>query len=243
MLSLAYAAAASFYRAPRWRIACFAGGIALIVAAFVTPLETLALHYLLTAHLLQNVVLAEWAPALVVLGLPPALAAEAARSATLRVLTYPLVALPLWIVNYFVWHLPWIYDAALGRPETLLHLEHAGYLLTGVLFWWPIVHDRPHAVPTGAKAAYLFGAFVLASPLGLLLTLVQRPLYDFYEHAPRVWGLSPLGDRQLGGATMAGEQALVLFALFAIFFGRFLAEQDLAEEAPASGRRQSVQPP
>jgi hypothetical protein len=76
-----------------------------------------------------------------------------------------------------------------------------------------------------------------------LLTLVQRPLYDFYEHAPSVWGLSPLGDQRLGGVTTGNEQALVLFALFAIFFGRFLAEQDLAEGAPASGRRQSVQPP
>jgi len=217
--------------------------MALIVAAFVTPLETLALHYLLSAHLLQNVVLAEWAPALVVLGLPPALAAEAGQRPAVRVLTYPFVALPLWLATYFIWHLPWLYDAALRRPETVLHLEHLCYLATGVLVWWPVVHGRPWALSSGAKAAYVFGAFVLASPLGLLLTLVPRPLYDFYEQAPRVWGLSALGDQQLGGVTMAGEQAIVLFTVFVYFFTRFLAEQENSPEDTANERLQSAPRP
>jgi cytochrome c oxidase assembly factor CtaG len=212
--------------------------MALIVAAFVTPLHTLALDYLLSAHLLQNVVLAEWAPALVVLGLPPALAAAASEYAVVRVLTYPVVALPLWLGTYFVWHLPWIYDAALERPETLLHLEHVCYFLTGLCFWWPLIHDRPWALPSGAKAAYAFGAFVLAAPLGLLLTLVERPLYDFYEAAPeRVWGLTPLSDQQLGGVTMASEQAIVLFAVFGYFFARFLQEEETKDEALTRTRR------
>ena len=67
------------------------------------------MNHLLSVHLIQNVVLAEWAPLLVVLGIPPALAARAPR-------VPPLPALLLWVVNYGVWHLPWIYDAALRQP-------------------------------------------------------------------------------------------------------------------------------
>jgi cytochrome c oxidase assembly factor CtaG len=73
---------------------------------------------------------------------------------------------------------------------------------------------------------YAFAAFLLASPIGLLLALLPSPVYDFYVHVePRVWGLSPLADQEIGGVTMASEQALVLFAVFAFWFRRFLAEE------------------
>src|SRR5918994_1381065 len=101
-----------FHAAP-WRIGCFAAGIALLLAVTITPIETIALNYLLSAHLVQNVVLAEWAPLLAVLGIPPALAARAPS-------VPPLPALMLWVVNYGVWHLPWAYDAALRHPHSLL---------------------------------------------------------------------------------------------------------------------------
>ena len=67
---------------------------------------------------------------------------------------------------------------------------------------------------------------MLAAPLGLLLALLPQPAYDFYvAGAPRVWGLSPLADQELAGVTMAAEQAVVLFAVFAYWFRRFLAEE------------------
>jgi putative membrane protein len=214
-------------RAPpeRVRIACFALALVLIVAVFVTPLQRLALHSFLWAHLLQNVVLAEWAPALLVLSLSPAAAARLEQHRTVRALTAPLVALPIWLATYFAWHLPWLYDAALRRPHWLLHLEHLSYLVTGCLAWWPVVHGR---LPSGAKAAYLFAAFALASPLGLMLALLPTPVYTVYRDAPRVWDLSALADQQLAGTTMAAEQAVVFFTVFAFFLVRFLQEEELA---------------
>src|SRR6266568_377215 len=79
-LALGYLVATCRFPTERRRIACFAAGLLLILAAFVTPLHMLSMHYLLSAHLLQNVVLAEWAPALCVLGLPHALAAAAGKA-------------------------------------------------------------------------------------------------------------------------------------------------------------------
>jgi|SRR5579872_2083964 len=223
-LAIAYVVAARREPPGRLRAAAAAAGLALVFLAFATELQPLALHTFLWAHLLQNVVLAEWAPALLVLAVPPALAARARAFVLFR----PLVALPVWIATYFVWHLPWIYDFALEHPHSVLHVEHAMYLGAGVALWWPVIHG---AYSAGAKAAYLFGAFVLASPLGLLLALVQRPIYSFYERAPRTWGPGPLADQQIAGVTMAVEQALVFFAVFVAFLLRFLRDEQAAGTA------------
>src|SRR3954451_13191931 len=120
LLALAYAAIVRRVRPSSARILAAASAFVLIFAAFVTPLQDYALHTFLWAHLLQNVVLAEWAPALLVLAVPPRIA----RRASSFLLFRPLAALPLWIVVYLTWHLPWAYDYALGQPHWLLHLEH-----------------------------------------------------------------------------------------------------------------------
>ena len=213
------------------RTASFLSGCTLLAASLVTPLDTLAREYLVWAHLLQNVVLAEWAPLLLVLGIPPRLAERLTRPRVVRALTRPYVALPIWVGMYAMWHVPALYDAALRHPSSLLALEHATYLISGVLFWWCVWQEAPHRLSSMARAGYVFAAFVLSAPLGLVLALVPRPLYDFYAAAPeRVWGLSRLEDQQLGGMTMAGEQSIVFFAVFAYWFARFLAEQERLEE-------------
>jgi cytochrome c oxidase assembly factor CtaG len=217
--------AARRHRLSSRRIACFAGAVVLLLAVTVTPLATLALHYLLSAHLVQNVALAEWIPLLLVASVPPGLAASLTRPRALRLLTSPFVALPLWLAAYAAWHLPALYDSAL-RHDALLHLEHLTYLVTGLLLWWPVLQKRPWSLTAGARCAYLFTAFVFASPLGLLLALLPRPLYDFYVEAPRIWGLTALSDQQIAGVAMAVSEAVVFFTAFTVFFVRFMAEEE-----------------
>jgi len=227
LLTVAYFIALRSYAGPRWRTACFLAAMGLLLAVTITPLETLAVKYLLTIHLLQNVVLAEWAPLLVVLGLPPALATALACPPLIRALTHPAIALPLWLANYMLWHLPWLYDTALEHPHSLLHLEHALYFATGVAMWWSVVQDEPHRLGAGARAGVVFAAFVLGSPIGLVLALVPDAIYDFYVDAPeRLWGLTALEDQQIAGILMAFEQAVVFFTVFAFWFLRFLAEEE-----------------
>jgi len=220
-LAVGLASTARRERPSRERLVAAATALALLLAAFASELEPLANHTFLWAHLLQNVVLAEWVPALLVLALPPAVGRRAARFPLFR----PFVALPLWLATYYAWHLPWLYDLALRHPHSLLHLEHLTYLVAGTCLWWPVVHGEQSA---GAKAAYLFVAFVLASPLGLLLALIPRAIYSFYAHAPRTWGPGPLADQQIAGVTMAGEEALVFFAVVTIYLLRFLADEQAA---------------
>src|SRR5919198_1439857 len=85
-----------------------------------------------------------------VFAVAPELGRRAAR------FTHPLVVLPLWLATYFVWHIPAIYDAALNRPHSLLHVEHLTYFVAGVLMWWPVVHG---GYSDGVKAAYFFAVF------------------------------------------------------------------------------------
>jgi cytochrome c oxidase assembly factor CtaG len=103
-----------------------------------------------------------------------------------------------------------------------------------------VVHGKSSA---GAKAAYLFAAFVLASPLGLLMALIPRAIYSFYVHAPRTWGPGPLADQQIAGVTMAAEEAIVFFGAFTAYLLRFLAdEQASGLSRSASGRATDARP-
>jgi cytochrome c oxidase assembly factor CtaG len=231
-LGAVYLAAARRYPPSRLRATAFAAAVLLFVLVSVTPLATIALEYLLAAHLVQNMTMAEWVPALAVAGLAPSMAGALAGVRAVRVATHPLVALPAWAAAYGVWHAPAVYDYAL-RHDAVLHLEHGTYLLVGTLLWWPVLQDEPWKLSAGAKAVYLFAAFVLASPVGLLLALLPEPVYDFYVEAPRLWGLTPLADQQIAGVVMAVSEAVLFFGLFAFFFVRFMAE----EEAGYSHRR------
>jgi putative membrane protein len=233
-LAGAYVLAVRRYPAERWRIGVFVAAVALLAATAFTPIDSLSFHVLI-AHLLQNVILAEWAPALLVLAVPPALVAELGRIRVFRALTRPAVALPVWLLVYFLWHLPPAYDGALRHPATLLHLEHAMYLGAGLLLWWPVLQASPWRLSLQARTTYLFAAFLFCSPLGLLLALLPNPVYTWYADGFAPWGLTALADQQIAGILMAGSQAIVFFIAFAYYFFRFMAEEEHAEPAPAAG--------
>jgi cytochrome c oxidase assembly factor CtaG len=136
------------------------------------------------------------------------------------------VALAVWLGTYLVWHLPWVYDTALEHPRSLLHLEHVCYLAAGVLLWWPVFQDAPQRLASGAKALYVAAAFFFASPLGLLLALLGRPIYPFYEHAPRLWGIGVLQDQRIAGVSMVAEEAVLFFAVVSYYVARFFREEE-----------------
>jgi cytochrome c oxidase assembly factor CtaG len=241
-LAGAYLLAQRRFPASPIRRALFGLGVLLIVLLFVSPVQTLATTYLLSAHFLQNVALAEWAPALILLGLSPAAAAALGRTAPVRVLGRPWVALPLWLATYAAWHVPAAYDTALRHQAWLLPLEHLCYFVAGLALWWPILGESPPRLAAGWKAAYLFAAFVLASPLGLLFALLPSPVYTFYEAAPRVFGLSALRDQQIAGMLMSIAEAVVFFAVFCLYFSRFLAEEDRGGRSAPSPEPGSATP-
>jgi cytochrome c oxidase assembly factor CtaG len=234
-LVLAAAAALLYVRAtrtdppPRWRIAAFASGLLLIAASLNSPLETIASHYLLLMHLLQNALVADVAPLLVMLGLTPGMRASLGRQGLDRLRSRWI--LPLWLAAWYCTHFAPFYDWAL-RTGWGLNVEHGILIAAGLLFWWPIVSGR---LSTAAGLAYLGAGFVASSFLGLALIFSSRPFYSFYVHAPRLWGLSPAHDQNLGGILMNAEQTLVFLLAIGWYIWRLLEEEHVsgAGESPA----------
>ena len=231
-LALVAAAAALYWAAarrdpPGWRALLFALGLLLIAGALNSPLETIAVHYLLLIHLLQNVMIADWAPPLLILGLTPAMRAGIARrgGAALAWVTRPKIALPLWLVGWYGIHLAVFYDFAL-RNTWALNIEHALLIAIGLLFWWPVLADEPHGVSVPVKIGYLAAAFVGSAFLGLGLTFSGTPFYDYYVEAPRLWGLSASKDQNFGGILMNAEQAAVFLTAILYFLVRMIPEEE-----------------
>jgi putative membrane protein len=222
-----YVRAARHERVPAWRIVLFSLGLLLVAGALNSPLETIAANYLLLFHLLQNVMIADWAPPLLILGLTPRMRAEVARrgGTIFAVLTRPKVALAVWLVGWYGIHLALFYDFALEHAWTL-NFEHALLSAIGLLFWWPVLADQPHEVDAPVKIGYLGAAFVGATFLGLAFTFSSTPFYDFYERAPRLWGISAEKDQNFGGILMNVEQALVFLAAILYFVTRLIPEED-----------------
>jgi len=236
-LALVAVAGVLYWRAARrevvsaWRIAVFALGLLLVAAALNSPLETLAANYLLLVHLLQNVMIADWAPPLLLLGLTPAMRAAVARvgGRPFAVLMNPRVALPVWIVGWYVVHLGAFYDTALRNPW-LLNVEHLILIAIGLVFWWPVISDVPNRVSTPLRIGYLGAGFVLSVFLGLALTFSGSSFYDVYATAPRLWGLGVVEDQNLGGVLMTGEQAVVFLAAITWQLLRLLREEEAREK-------------
>jgi cytochrome c oxidase assembly factor CtaG len=215
---------------PARRLA-FAAGLLLIAAALLSPIEHLALHAMVSFHLLQNVMLADWAPPLLVLGFPAALAARGDRLRAWRALTSPGVAICLWLAVWYVVHVPAVYEAAL-RHRAVLGIEHLAFLVAGLAFWWPVL--VPGRMRPGPRVVYLCAGFFFASPLALLIALSNSTVYGFYDTTPHLWDLTPHEDQSLGGMLMAIEQSLILFAAAFSAFIQLLREDDSAGDAVGS---------
>lgn len=222
------------HRVPRLRRLSFAAGLALVAIALLSPVEHLAITSMLFFHLLQNVMLVDWAAPLLVAGLTPAMAAAAERFRLWRALTAPAAALGLWLGAWYVLHLPPVYDYALEH-RWALGVEHLTFLVAGLAFWWPVL--QPGRLAAGPRVVYLFAAFVLSCPVALIIALAGSPVYDFYVDTDKLWGWSTMTDQRLGGIGMAVEGNVLLFVATAVAFARLLAAEDDAEHTAAGPAR------
>lgn len=125
--------------------------------------------------------------------------------------TWALVVVAVHVGVWWFWHVPVLYDLAVGHD--LVHgLEHAGLFAVGVLLWWSCLNVRWDR-RGGIAVLALFGAAVGTGMIGALLTIAPDPVYATSASAVHRWGLDPLADQQLGGAIMwVGGGAVYLVA-------------------------------
>jgi cytochrome c oxidase assembly factor CtaG len=203
------------------RVVLFLAGLALVVLPLVSPLDELAERYLLSAHMLQHVLLADAGPALLVLAvrgplalflLPqPALRGLAALRPLLRLLGRPETAFAIWLATIVGWHFPAAYEYALRHPWAH-DLEHATFVVAGTIAWIQVVDPLGHGRLTrGGRALFACAMFAFGTAIGDGLLFSRAPAYDVYAaQSHRVFGLSPLLDQRLAAVVMFAEQALTV---------------------------------
>jgi putative membrane protein len=216
---------------PGWRIGLFATGLLLLVIAFSPPLES-ATDDRFAAHMAQHLLLGDLAPLAMLAGLTgpllrPLLALPPLR--VLRVLAHPLVALPLWAVNLYLWHLPVMYEAAIAN-DAVHALEHALFFTTGLLMWSPVLETLPAPAWFGtvAKLGYVVVVRIATTILGNVFIWTDHVVYDPYLGA----GTS---DQALAGALMMIEGSIVTIAAFAWLFLRMFEEGERRQQLLESG--------
>jgi putative membrane protein len=216
---------------PTWRIVVFATGIALLVVALVSPVHALG-EQLFSFHMLQHVLLGDLAPLALLAGLTgPILRPALAFLHRLRFLAHPLVALPLWAVNLYVWHLPFLYEAAV-RHDLVHALEHLCFFTGGAIMWLPVLETlpAPEWFGTGAKLGYIAVVRLVETVLGNVFFWSGSVFYaGVYVHRQHLWGLSPLEDQGLAGAVMMIEGSLVTIVALAWLFLRMAREGELRQ--------------
>jgi putative membrane protein len=223
---------------PTARQVSFWTGIVLVVLALNSPIDALGEEHFFFVHMLQHVILGDLAPLCFVAGLTgpmlrPVLALPIVDR--LRVLTHPLVALPVWTINLYVWHLPLFYDGALHH-NSVHALEHFMFFTCGCLIWEPVVETLPAPVwfSTGIKAAYVVVVRLIETVLGNVFIWSSSMFYGVYRHAPE-WGITPAHDLNLGGVVMMTEGSIVTLAVLVWLFLKMAAEGELRQQLLEQG--------
>ncbi len=216
-LALGYVAVTRCWTVPqgRARALYFFGGVTLLLLDLVSPLDAFADGYLFSAHVVQHFLLSLVIPPLLLLGLPPALAEKALRrpaiAAIERSVSAPRIAWTIGIGTMILWQVPVLFNAALS-DDGLHVVQHLSFLVSGTIFWWPVLHPlQDRRLPPVPAVPYLFSACLCCTLLGAWLAFAPLDLYPAYLHpqdqlgllgALRGWGFSPGTDRQLGGLLM-----------------------------------------
>ena len=217
---------------PFWRAVSFLLGLLSLWIAFASPFDTFS-GFVLTAHMLQHMMLMMVAPPLILLGAPliplvrglPVFAAREFAGPFLNwrvairvgnALTQPLAALLLMGAVMFAWHTPRLYEVALASASWH-QVEHACFFLTSLLFWWPVVQPWPSRPqwPRWTMVPYLLIADLQNTALSAILVFSDRVLYPTYSTVPRLFAFSAQQDQAAAGAIMwvMGSLAFVVPAI------------------------------
>jgi putative membrane protein len=211
-------------QAPWSRAVVFGCGLAVMAVPLVSPLNVAGERYLLSAHMLEHVFLADAGAALLVLSVRGAISrsllprpAPAPLPAIGAFVLRPAVTLAVWAAVVAVWHIPSVYDRALTHPA--LHAgEHLSFVLAGLLAWTQLID------PTGSgrlgitgRLAFTVAMFFAGQLLSDALVFSFHAYYPAYADRPgRLFGISPLTDQRLAGIVMAAEQLLTLGTCFVV---------------------------
>jgi putative membrane protein len=226
--------------ATRFQIASFSAGLIALWVASDWPIHDVAERYLFSVHMVQHVTYSIIAAPLLLIGTPTWLARWLLSPrwllSTVRYLSRLIPATIVFNIVIVITHTPVVVNAAL--EHALLHFAiHTLIFVSSLIVWMPLLSPLPE-VPRLAplvRMLYLFLQSIIPTVPASFLTFGARPLYSFYDHVPRLFGLSALNDMQIAGVIMKIGVGLTMWMIIAIIFFRWY----LAEEVPGPSRRVS----
>lgn len=235
-------------RIGRGQQACWHAGIALQAVGLLSPIDALG-DDLLLAHMAQHLLIADLAAPLLLAGLRtpvlvfvlprPALVSLARRQrlrALARRARRPLVALPLYGLLLYGWHMPFAFEAAVSHPAVHA-LQHASFVGSGILVWWSALEPNRRRLQGELwKIGHMLGARLIGMFLGMAFVLIRVPVYTgVYGNGERGLGLAALHDQQLAGALMVVTDIVLMMFVLTFFFLHAAREQDRTDARERAG--------
>lgn len=221
------------------QVASFLGGCFALLVALGPPLDDWSGYFLLSAHMVQHLILTMLVPPLLLLGTPAWLLAPLLRYRLVArlgyTLTRPALGFVLAALTYALWHTPPLYVAAL-RQESVHVLEHQAFLLTGLLAWWPLCGSLPAwpKLSPPVQCLYLFVSTIPSGIVGAVITLADPGLYPPYgDVSRRPFGLDLATDQQIAGLIMWVGANTINLVLITFIFLRWAAKEEAADREPA----------
>ncbi len=219
------------------QMALFTLGVLTIYAATGSPLHGLAETYLLTAHMLQHLLLTLVAAPLLLAGVPVwvwrAILRTPGAMPVARVVTQPVVAFAVFNASLLLFHLPPTIDLQL-RVHAFHFFVHFALTASGLLMWWPILSPLKELprLSEPLQIGYLFLQSLLPAVMASFITFSESVVYSFYEEAPRLWGLTAVDDQQIAGGSMKLLGAIILWSYMTVVFFRWYARTEAEEKEP-----------
>jgi cytochrome c oxidase assembly factor CtaG len=227
---------------PGWRQGCYAAGLVVLALALSPPVDRLS-DELLVAHMAEHLLIGDLAALLIVLGFTGPLLGPLLRIrwiGWLRVFAHPVVAVCAWAVNFYLWHTPTLYQAAL-RHDALHALEHATFLGFGIAVWMGLLGPlpKPQWFGNGARLLYIIAVRLIGTVLANAMIFSGSVWYPYYHAGDAQWHISSTADQISAAGVMMVEESLLTIALFCWLFLKVAREgeerQRLLDYAAAQG--------
>jgi putative membrane protein len=235
-----------------WHAFSFVAGLSLIWVAIASPIARLD-HELLTVHMLKHLLLMTLAPPLIWLGEPVRAWSQGLPQFVRRCVARAFLP-PIWRTRMSAlrrrrkalvrpevcwlaaaaalvgWHIPAVFTVAM-QSAAWHFVEQSSFLVTGLLFWWPVVQPWPSVVrPDLSMILYLFFATLPCDILSGFLVFCDRVIYPIYLSSSHLFGFSALGDQQCAAALMWTCVTLAYLVAGAILAMRLLSRQNSLDD-------------
>jgi putative membrane protein len=226
----------------------FVSGLVLLFLILNGPLHDLSDFYLFSGHMVQHLIMELIVPPLLLAGTPGWMLRPTLQWPVIgwlaRRVTTPIMAFSIFNVTLAVWHIPALYNLALLHHNVHI-LQHLTFLVASVLMWWPFMSSLPE-LPRLSYPGQMLYCFLMTLPMSVVavyITMADTVLYPLYASSPRLWGLTPKMDQQIGGLIMWIPGGLFFYGIMTVVFFRWQRQGNAGDGvAEAQGSTGALSP-